>query len=109
MIRGQAGFEALACSAALLAFILVLGVAAESAGMRAREFSSRLGDGLRAELLAAELDLLAADGRLSALCEADLRGCALTGDGVACGNASAATIIGNSGGGRYGFYGSFPG
>jgi hypothetical protein len=107
-LRGQASLEALAALAALLAFwsILAAGVSGACSGYSGAALASL--DSVRAHGAALLLDLNAADSRFSAVSEVDLRGCALSGDGVECGGARAGTLSGNSGGGLYGFFGSVP-
>jgi len=106
--RGQASLEALVSMAALLAFMLIMARASSELAARSGAFSLALGDRVRAQALALELDMDSADGRLSAYNGVDLGGCALVGDGVACGNASVRTVMGNDAHGLNRFYESLP-
>lgn len=106
---GSATVELLVCFAAFVAFLAVLAAASSGFAARAESFSSGVSDSAAAGMLAFELDVRASDSRLSAFNKAELRGCTLSAEGVLCGDASAPTIADNSGGGRFGYYGSVPG
>lgn len=107
-VKGQASVEALACAAALLAFILVLAGSASGFASLAQEKSRLLSDGVKADMLALRINLRALGGRLSAFQEVGLDGCALAVDGVACNESFARTLVENSGGGRFGFSEALP-